>query len=344
MHVALNEVGVLYASAVCHAGWDERADKPNGRRQDALDDPVPQDRRRTTAGHAFAIVGYTREASSSRTRGATAGGPAGSRILTYEDWLEHAMDCWVAQLGVVTDAARGDRAARRRCAWTAARSSIAADQDAAQPRDLALHRRHGEQRAAVDSGDVPHAARRTSRRCVDVHLDERAQAMGARKDDEPIDVAIYAHGGLTERGRRPPRRGAMDSGALRAQIFPIFLMWETDLWSTLKNRFAGPRRGVQPTTDRRGGVDQLKRFWNGGSSACSRRPASVIWGEMKQNADAITRRRARAAGCMLYKIGVKSEWLRAEARAAPPDRPLGGPSSTATPSSAGRGSAGRSRV
>ena len=38
-------------------------------------------------------------------------GDGGFACLTYEDWLENAMDCWVAQLGVVTEQHREASAA-----------------------------------------------------------------------------------------------------------------------------------------------------------------------------------------------------------------------------------------
>ena len=52
MHVALNEVGALYASALTHDGWFEVD------RGKAL---IPMRKRKASdGGHAFAIVGYDR--------------------------------------------------------------------------------------------------------------------------------------------------------------------------------------------------------------------------------------------------------------------------------------------
>src|SRR5207244_13519797 len=54
-------------------------------------------------GHAFVIVGYTRDGFIVQNSWGTTWGTRGLAILTYEDWTDNAMDCWVAQLGVATD-------------------------------------------------------------------------------------------------------------------------------------------------------------------------------------------------------------------------------------------------
>ncbi|MBK6864436.1 MAG: hypothetical protein IPG91_13250 [Ideonella sp.] len=55
------------------------------------------------AGHAFAIAGYDeRAASRVQELPGSDRRSHGVAILGYEDWIATAMDCWVAQLGVVT--------------------------------------------------------------------------------------------------------------------------------------------------------------------------------------------------------------------------------------------------
>lgn len=53
---------------------------------------------------------------------------------------------------------------------------------------------------------------------------------------DPVDLAIYAHGGLTGEDDVAATAAKWIPALYDANIFPIFLMWETDLWSTLKNR------------------------------------------------------------------------------------------------------------
>ena len=60
MQVALNEIGVLYASAVAHAGWDEGSEIRIKSKSEIW--IIPHQKALASDGaHAFAIVGYTRE-------------------------------------------------------------------------------------------------------------------------------------------------------------------------------------------------------------------------------------------------------------------------------------------
>jgi hypothetical protein len=90
------------------------------------------------------------------------------------------------------------------------------------------------------------------------------------------------------------------------QIFPIFLMWETDLWSTLKNRLEDLVTGLPKPTG--GMIDQLKRFWNQRLERLLAPPGTAIWGEMKQNADGISKFKD-SGGLVLYESGMKSPWF-----------------------------------
>jgi len=103
MQIALNEIGILYASAACHSGWQPEDDKyPTEKAADYFVIPhqkaTPDD-----GGHAFIIVGYTAKGFILQNSWTEAWGSKGLAILTYQDWIENAMDCWVAQLGVVTE-------------------------------------------------------------------------------------------------------------------------------------------------------------------------------------------------------------------------------------------------
>ena len=145
--------------------------------------------------------------------------------------------------------------------------------------------------------------------------------MGPQERPEPTDIAIYAHGGLTGEETAAETAARWIPALYEARIFPIFLMWETDLWSTLKNRLADLVTGQPRPTG--GFVDQLKRFWNRRLERLAGAGGSRIWGEMKQNADGITGY-AESGGRILYESGMKSPWFTKTPRAAAPDRPLGG--------------------
>ena len=87
-HAALNEIGVIYASAQIHSNWTnpkkgkiEPGGKPLG-------------------GHAFAIVGYDDKGFLVLNSWGGKWGSRGIAHWTYADWAETVMDAWVLQLGV----------------------------------------------------------------------------------------------------------------------------------------------------------------------------------------------------------------------------------------------------
>ena len=98
MHVALHDVGILYASVVCHGGW-LKGGHGGGKRIWTIprEEVHPDD-----GGHAFVIVGYTAAGFIVQNSWGARWGTRGLAILTYQDWTENAMDCWVAQVGVAT--------------------------------------------------------------------------------------------------------------------------------------------------------------------------------------------------------------------------------------------------
>ncbi len=101
MQAAINQVGAIYVSAYTHAGWDalENSKAPPRSHKDlpVIDyNGIPA----RDGGHAFALVGFSREVLLSRTPGVVTGVPAVLLLLSYADWLAHGMDAWVVAMGV----------------------------------------------------------------------------------------------------------------------------------------------------------------------------------------------------------------------------------------------------
>jgi papain like protease len=89
-HAALNDVGVIYASAQIHSNWDKQKLKnghiePHG-------EPA--------GGHAFAIVGYDERGFWILNSWGPDWGLKGTAHWDYSDWAATIMDAWVLQLGV----------------------------------------------------------------------------------------------------------------------------------------------------------------------------------------------------------------------------------------------------
>jgi hypothetical protein len=290
MHVALREVGILYASAVCHRGWD-------GVRGSGKVGHIPAQRANADdGGHAFAIVGYDETGFVVRNSWGRGWGWNGLAILTYEDWLEHAMDCWVAQLGVVTEQHRA--VARAASLRTRARGAVALAADPVlRNRELSPFIVDLENNGRLSASGDFRTNEEDLRALLTHHLDT-ARGRWGLGPNRPIDVAIYAHGGLTDETTAAATAARWIPALYAQKIFPIFLMWESDLWSTLRNRLEDLLERVRPT----GGLrDMVSSWWNTRIERTVARPGRELWSEMKQNAAAISRA-ADSGARVLYRI------------------------------------------
>jgi hypothetical protein len=297
MHVALNEIGALYASAVTHDGWNLDGKVKVAKGQWRV---IPKVKVKPTDGaHAFAIVGYTREGFIVHNSWDTDWGTNGQAVLTYDDWLENAMDCWVAQLGVVTDL-HLEIAGTRTLGKPGETVQLAAN------RELRSHQLDPYIIDMENNGRLSNTGEfRTQAADVSTLVTRQladARKLWGLKDSDAVDIAVYAHGGLTSED------GAADTAAKWVKtlydnrIFPIFLMWETDLWSTLKN-IGEDFIANQRTTG--GMLAHLTGWWNQRLEKMLAVPGTAVWGEMKKNADAISAKND-AGGMVLYEECMKS--------------------------------------
>jgi len=301
IHVALAEVGILYASAVCHAGWLSGF-AAKVRKGDYW--VIPQEKASPAdGGHAFIIVGYNSQGFIIQNSWDTEWGTGGLALLTYEDWTENAMDCWVAQLGVVTEQ-HLDIA--RSVSLRVERSKVQIASDAVlRNRELSPFIIDMENNGRLSGSGTFRTQRSDVEALVKFHIAEARKRWNLGPND-PTDIAIYAHGGLTDEDTAAQTATRWILALYEAKVFPIFLMWETDLWSTLKNRLEDLVIGLPKPTA--GLVDQLKRFWNQRLERLLAPAGSAIWGEMKQNADAITANDI-SGGRILYDCATKSPWF-----------------------------------
>jgi len=300
MQVALNETGVLYASAQCHPGWD----KPKGPSGPLKLSLIPYPTKGPMGGHAFAIVGYTPDGFIVHNSWGEEWGTGGRAILMYEDWLENAMDCWVAQLGAVT---RQHEAVMEAVSLrhTVGKTRLASD----------LHLRNREIDPFIldmenngrlsQSGEFK-TTRDDLKALVEIHIPAAREAWGLGPE-EPLDLAIYAHGGLTGEGAAATTAAHWIPALYDKKIFPVFFMWETDAWSTLKNRLEDLIKDqVLPVGGFR---DGLKRWWNERLEGLFSQAGTLLWSEMKQNADALSGNTESGAR-LLYKAFEEAGMLK----------------------------------
>lgn len=300
MHVALHDVGILYASIVCHAGWLKRAGARKGKGYWTI---PPEKAAPDDGGHAFVIIGYTAEGLIIQNSWGPGWGTGGLAVLTYEDWTENAMDCWVAQLGVATDQ-HLEIAKSPSLRMERGRVKLASDGNL-RDREISPFLIDMENNGRLSTSGTFRTQKEDVEALVNFHIGEARKKWGLKATD-PTDVAIYAHGGLTGEETAADTAARWIPALYEQQIFPIFLMWETDLWSTLKNRLEDLVTGLPKPTG--GMIDQLKRFRNQRLERLLAPPGTAIWGEMKQNADGISKFKD-SGGLVLYESGMKSPWF-----------------------------------
>ncbi len=280
MHVAIKETGILYASAVSHIDWM----KPNTTKAKRGEFwVIPRTRESTEiGGHAFVIIGYNQHGFLIQNSWGETWGTGGRAILSYEDWLDNAMDCWVPQLGVVTEEHREISVA----------PSLRVDTGRVKLASNEVLRNHELAPFIIDMENNGHLSNsgefRTHEDDVKALVNFHAQQARERwklKPGEPMDVAVYAHGGLTSEKDAAKTAAKWIPALYDAQIFPVFFMWETDLWNTLKNRFDDLQKDVPRDAEPTRGM--FGKFWNTRLERFLARVGTQIWGEMKQNARAI---------------------------------------------------------
>lgn len=302
LHSALNEAGVLYASALTHAGWDALNVDSEQLPPESADDNIPIIECRKglpDAGHAFIIVGYTAKGFIVQNSWGPKWGRGGFAILTYADWRQNAMDCWVVQLGVVTEEHKvvsEVRTLRVEERTSVAAGSVAGRVVLSTDLELANHEISPFVIDMQNDGELSNRGRfRTGDGDLELMLDQHLQdaaALWKIGAQDTLDVAIYAHGGLV---------GEDDAAATARQwiplfysnrIFPIFLMWETDALSTILN--------IIDDTFSREEAAAGAGFWQRFKSAFSdwkdqrvegltRLPGGAMWRQMKDNAEKMSR-------------------------------------------------------
>lgn len=304
MHIALNEVGILYASAACHSAWEKGFSQKNpahsGQSTSQYWTIPSQKADPDDGGHAFVIVGYNRDGFIIQNSWGSSWGSGGRAVLSYEDWLDNAMDCWVAQLGVVTDLHK-EIARSPTLRLRNDKVQLASD-PALRNREISPFIINMENNGRLSNTGEFRTQDADVEALVTLHLAAARKAWGLSPAD-PVNIAIYAHGGLTSERDAAETAAKWIPALYDNHIFPIFLMWETDLLSTLKNRLEDVlQRQVLPT----GGVlDSLKKWWNERLEKLLALPGSMIWGEMKQNSEAITTA-ADSGGAKLYQACQRS--------------------------------------
>jgi hypothetical protein len=279
MHAALNEAGILFATLMVHSGWDDPKGSAktydytlNGEAK-TIKLPIIQRVGRAADGHAVAIVGYTKEGFIIQNSWGGRWGNKGFAILPYEDWLLHASDCWVAQLGVPVDLNL----------WSKGYADTeAGKQRASQNIPLEQIRPY-----VINVGNNGHLSDSGNYWTTKDDVIRLFSTIGkAAETWKRKRVLLYLHGGLNAEKEVARRVISFKDVMLENEVYPVHIMWETDFWTSLKNNLLDVF-----TTDDKAGANWLSKLRDGVLEIRDRtfeltasKPGTMLWNEMKENA------------------------------------------------------------
>lgn len=204
-HAALNELGVIYASAQIHSNWDSPRDgyiEPGGK---------------SAGGHAFAIVGYDDKGFWILNSWGPTWGTSGIAHWHYVDWAANIMDAWVLQLGGRAPDAFG---AVPRVSPSSA-SGLFGFGDPNRS-DIIGHFIN------IDDGRLVTDGKYGSPSADEMHVTvERLTSPQANKGNGYEHLIIYAHGGLNSLPDEAKRIAIWKQGDIfgRNQLYNFHLMW-----------------------------------------------------------------------------------------------------------------------
>lgn len=261
MHAAIAEVGVLYATAAVHEGW-------NRVRRDGT---IPQSDA-ITGGHAFAIVAYDADGFWVQNSWGEQWGRDGFARIAYDDWLANGTDVWVARLGAPVVLQRAASFANVHA--TAAGQTKTYAYAELRPHIVSL----GNEGWLKPGGDYGTSA-------ADVaqifEQDFPRLMQGAKKKR----LLLYAHGGLVSEEAAVQRLAEYRAALLDGGVYPLAFIWNSDFWSTVTNILQDAVRRRRPE----GALDAAKDFLLDRLDDALEPLARTLggrsmWNEMKENA------------------------------------------------------------
>ncbi len=261
MHTALSEVGIFYATALVHDGWDKiGADgiiPPNGK---------------ILGGHAFAIVAFNDRGFWIQNSWGEGWGHGGFGLITYDDWLNHGTDVWVARLGAPVTLRTPEAVA-------VSQSAIARQSETYVYQDIHPHVISiGNNGFLRESGTYG-----TSE--AEVASIFRDDFLRITKDWSKKRLLLYAHGGLTSEYAAIQRVADYRATLSGFEIYPLSFIWKSDFWTTLTNllKDAVSRRRSEGFIDESKDF-MLERLDDALEPLVRMLGGNLIWGEMKENA------------------------------------------------------------
>lgn len=261
MHSAIAEVGVLFATASVHSGWDEVDESGVIKQSD-----------RILGGHAFAIVAYDDQGFWIQNSWGADWGKRGFGRISYDDWLENSTDVWVARLGAPV--VLHERASAAQSTARTIGQSATFSYTELRPHLVSVGN-NGQLKPGGDYGctadDLAHIFEEDIPRAIKTWAKPR--------------ILLYAHGGLVSEAAAVQRLSEYRPTLMDAQVYPLAFIWRSDYWTTLTNILQDAVRRRRPE----GALDSAKDFMLDRLDDALEPLARALtgksaWSEMKENA------------------------------------------------------------
>jgi len=262
LHCAISEVGVLYASASVHTGWEE-VDSSTGKI------PLQED---FLGGHAFAVVAYNEEGFWIQNSWGGGWGKEGFALITYDDWLANATDVWVARLGVPTKGITAEGVADKFQSGTSRTDAFTNFE--LRPHIISIGN-DGKLRNdgifGTSEGDLADLIKQ--------HIPNVTANWKKKR------ILLYAHGGLVSENAAIQRVAEYRESLLQSEVYPLAFVWKSDYWTTLTNILKDAFSRRRPE----GFLDAAKDFMLDRLDDALEPLARILtgkaaWDEMKENA------------------------------------------------------------
>ena len=285
MQSAISELHAVVAGARIHEGWE----RPRAYQ------PKPEDGKTAfvihrwsgaqgRGGHAFAIVGYNRIGFVVQNSWGRRWGDGGFAILTYEDWLDSALDAWVARPGVshtpfVTGRRRDEKATNATLA-----TGVGPDRRRLD-RHVIMLTADGQLSSTGEFISTPQQLGRVMSRMEEWHdaWSKQRTADGTSSTNSKVSrhIVLYPQAELTSDVASLETAGRHLNWWMNNRVYPIYLVWQAGPAETLLDGLAQRLAGTIPE----GGIgfDMAEQF-DRLVEMTARRHCRWMWDQLKQNA------------------------------------------------------------
>jgi hypothetical protein len=321
IQAAIFNIGAVYVSANAHDGWDALLrDKPSAapKRHDDLPSIGPIRSKKSSGGHAFALVGFNDRGFIVQNSWNTVWGACGFAVLPYEDWVANATDVWACALGVplaLRDArsqrtqplvSSRSRVGSGRSLTTLQRDARDPDNPANDPWPIDHHFNFKAYQpwttdvayahTLVTGNDGELVAVDFTRDAADTAglaeevVRTRPQAWLARQGGKVLKLAVYAHGGLNSEDDSIKRIRVLGPCFDANGIYPLFLTWKTGPGETIADMAQDWVRKIvgEEAAGSSALLDALGDAKDRAVEATAHVFGKGIWSEMRENAERAT--------------------------------------------------------